>query len=182
MWGICHNSMNVFQQGLGQRARLLRAVQPAAYLSAFYPVVATEDHKQRLEWNVRTHRDGSLTEHNSGLHVSYLFWEADNLDDTNSVIIPTDKATVYLDKSLKVLGLHTEARTSFISYWLPYILKHEYIALRFVPQSAYERAASLNIFPQPDVVTRVFMLFRGVSEEHLANWSKQKKTLLGGWM
>ncbi|KAG2062893.1 hypothetical protein BDR04DRAFT_1111935 [Suillus decipiens] len=168
---------------------------PEWTLSALYPVVTTEGHGQRLEWNVRTHRDGSLTEHNSGVDVSYLFWEAEtnlqafpssaskqqsvdtfnpissSLDDMDSIVIPVDKATVYLDKSLKVLGLHTEARTSFISYWLPYILKHEYIALRFVPQSAYERAASLSISPQPDVVTRVFMLFRGIFKEHLANWS-----------
>ncbi|KAG2354886.1 hypothetical protein BDR07DRAFT_1427995 [Suillus spraguei] len=169
---------------------------PEWTLSAIYPIVTTEDHGQRLEWNVRTHQDGSLTEHNSGLDVSYLFWEAEtnlqvfprspaskpqpvdtfnpissNLDDTDSIVIPVDKATAYLDESLKVLGLHTEARTSFISYWLPYILKYEYIALRFVPQSAYERAASLSIYPQPDIVTRIFMLFRGVSKEHLANWT-----------
>ncbi|KAG1903029.1 uncharacterized protein F5891DRAFT_978078 [Suillus fuscotomentosus] len=37
--------------------------------------------------------------------------------------------------------------------------KHEYIAIRFVPQAAYERATSLNISPQSDVVTRVCMLF-----------------------
>ncbi|KAG1844198.1 hypothetical protein DFJ58DRAFT_907284 [Suillus subalutaceus] len=169
---------------------------PEWSLSAIYPVVTTEDHGQRLEWNVRTHQDGSLTEHNSGLDVAYLFWEAEtnsqafprspaskpqpldtfsptssSLSDTDSVVIPVDKVTVYLDKSLKALGLHTEARTSFITYWLPDILKHEYIALRFVPQAAYERAASLNISPQPDVVTRVFMLFRGIPKEHLENWS-----------
>ncbi|KAG1844209.1 hypothetical protein DFJ58DRAFT_664859 [Suillus subalutaceus] len=169
---------------------------PEWSLSVIYPVVTTEDHGQRLEWNVRTHQDGSLTEHNSGLDVSYLFWEAESnlqafpqspaskpqpvdtfnpisssLDDMDSIVIPVDKATVYLDKSLKVLGLHTEARTSFITYWLPSILKHEYVALRFVPQAAYERAASLSISPQPDVVTRVFMLFRGISKERLANWS-----------
>ncbi|KAG1851689.1 hypothetical protein F4604DRAFT_1959187 [Suillus subluteus] len=166
---------------------------PEWSLSVIYPVVATQDHGQRLEWNVRTHQDGSLTEHNSGLDVSYLFWEAESnlphspaskpqpldtfsptsssLSDTDSVVIPVDKVTVYLDKSLKALGLHTEARTSFITYWLPDILKHEYIALRFVPQSAYERAASLNISPQPDMVTRVFMLFRGIPKEHLANWA-----------
>ncbi|KAG2079206.1 hypothetical protein BDR04DRAFT_1226288 [Suillus decipiens] len=106
---------------------------PEWTLSVIYPVITAEDNGQRLEWNIRTHQDGSLTEHNSGLDVSYLFWEAD--------------------------------------FWLPYILKHEYIALRFIPQSAYERAASLSISPQPDIVTRVFMLFRGISKEHLANWS-----------
>ncbi|KAG1795838.1 uncharacterized protein BJ212DRAFT_1409917, partial [Suillus subaureus] len=68
----------------------------------------------------------------------------------DSIVIPVDKATVHLDKSLKVLGLHTEARTSFIrcatmrylgllnhkhvtkidmvhSYSLLSILKHEYM-------------------------------------------------------
>ncbi|KAG2152605.1 uncharacterized protein EDB93DRAFT_254693 [Suillus bovinus] len=169
---------------------------PEWSLSVIYPVVAIEDHGQRLEWNVRTHQDGSLTEHYSGLDVSYLFWEAElnlqafpqssaskpqlvdtfnpissTLYDTDSIVIPADKVTVYLDKSLKVLGLHTEARTSFITYWLPYILKHEYIALRFVRQAAYERTASLHISPQPDVVTRVCMLFKGIRQEHLANWA-----------
>ncbi|KAG2036994.1 hypothetical protein BDR03DRAFT_897531 [Suillus americanus] len=169
---------------------------PEWSISVIYPIVSTEDHGQRLEWNVRTHQDGSLTENNSGLDVSYLFWEAEknlqafprspaskpqpvdtfnpissNLDDMDSIVIPVDKATVYLDKTLKGLGLHTEARTSFITYWLPSILKHEHIALRFVPQAAYERAASLSISPQPDVVTRICMLFKGVCKEHLANWA-----------
>jgi hypothetical protein len=37
-----------------------------------------------------------------------------SLDDMDSVLIPVGKVAVYLDKSLKALGLHTEARTSFI--------------------------------------------------------------------
>ena len=50
------------------------------------------------------------------------------------------------------------------------MLKHEYIALRFVPQDAYERAAALRITPTPDVVTRVFMLFRRVAVGDLGLW------------
>ncbi|KAG1811214.1 uncharacterized protein BJ212DRAFT_1525096, partial [Suillus subaureus] len=38
-----------------------------------------------------------------------------SLDDMDSIVIPVNKATIYLDKSLRVLGLHTEARTSFIT-------------------------------------------------------------------
>lgn len=56
-------------------------------------------------------------------------------------------------------------------YWLPSITKHTIIALRFLPQAAYEEAATLRITPQPDVVTRVFMLFRGVSEEDYPLWA-----------
>ncbi|KAG1853274.1 hypothetical protein C8R48DRAFT_723405 [Suillus tomentosus] len=170
------------------------ALIPEWRLSVIYPIVTTEDHGRRLEWNVRTHQDGSLTEHNSGLNVSYLFWEAEtnsqaaykpqpvdtfnpvsnSLDDTDSIVTPVDRVTVYLDNSLKVLGLHTEARTSFITYWLPSFLKHEYVALRFIPQAAFECAASLHISPQPDVVTRVFMLFKGIRKEDLTNWTNAR--------
>jgi hypothetical protein len=50
------------------------------------------------------------------------------------------------------------------------MLKHKYIALRFVAQAAYEQAAQLRITPAPDVVTRVFMLFRGVPVGGLGLW------------
>lgn len=35
---------------------------------------------------------------------------------TNSVVLEVSKMTPYLDKAIKGLGLHTEARTSFITY------------------------------------------------------------------
>ncbi|KIK34866.1 hypothetical protein CY34DRAFT_97187 [Suillus luteus UH-Slu-Lm8-n1] len=71
------------------------------------------------------------------------------------------------------------------SYWLPSFLEHEYIALRFVSQAAYERAASLSISPQPDVVTRVCMLFKGIRKEHLGDWANaqmQAEKAVGCWV
>ena len=50
------------------------------------------------------------------------------------------------------------------------MLKHEYVALRFIAQDVYERAASLRIAPAPDIVTRVFMLFRGVAVRDFELW------------
>ena len=38
------------------------------------------------------------------------------LNDENSVVMPVAIITPYLDKSLAALGLHTEARTSFITF------------------------------------------------------------------
>ncbi|KAJ7138854.1 hypothetical protein C8R46DRAFT_1234099 [Mycena filopes] len=134
------------------------------------------------------------------LDVAYLFWEAhtnhgippsppaspvlENLDTTDSfspltsdlspadsVLIAVDSITPYLDKVLFALGLHTEARTSFITYWLPSFLQHKHVALRFVPQAAYEASAALDITPAPDVVTRVFMLFKG-ADDALNGWSE----------
>ena len=122
------------------------------------------------------------------------------MDPGDSVLLPISKVPNYLDAALKALALHTEARTSFITlrilflsypsnfrfrgeeersktdndllnrYWLPDMLKHEYVALRFIAQDAYERAAELRIAPTPDIVTRVFMLFRGVAVGDLGLW------------
>jgi hypothetical protein len=55
-------------------------------------------------------------------------------------------------------------------YWLPSLLKHEYIALRFITQESYEKAAQMRISPAPDIVTRVFMLFRGVRADDVGFW------------
>jgi hypothetical protein len=112
-----------------------------------------------------------------------------SLNPGDSVLLPISKVPSYLDGALKALALHTEARTSFITlrtlfiltskktdgdlldrYWLPDMLKHEYVALRFVAQDAYEQAAPMRIAPAPDVVTRVFMIFRGVAEGDLGLW------------
>jgi hypothetical protein len=53
-----------------------------------------------------------------------------SLDDMDSVVISVGKVAVYLDKSLKALGLHTEARTSFITcvhmHYLSH-LNHKYV-------------------------------------------------------
>ncbi|KAJ7138842.1 hypothetical protein C8R46DRAFT_1200928 [Mycena filopes] len=174
--------------------------------SVIYPVVPTKipsfNAGQRIEWNVRTHLDGTLTETNTSLDVAYLFWEAhtnhgipasppaspvlelenystesfspltSDLSPADSVLIAVDSITPYLDKVLLALGLHTEARTSFITYWLPSFLKHKHVVLRFVPQAAYKASAALDISPAPDVVTRVFMLFKGITDDVLDGWSE----------
>jgi hypothetical protein len=55
-------------------------------------------------------------------------------------------------------------------YWLPSLLKHKHVAFRFLPQASYEQAAPLCISPAPDIVTRVFMVFKGVAESELEAW------------
>ncbi|KAL1663919.1 hypothetical protein GGF50DRAFT_89030 [Schizophyllum commune] len=167
-------------------------------LSAIYPSVpiADKDGGQTLEWKVQTRADGTLHELNTALDVSYLFWEAltnkvvdsppsspvigqarevfrpgvTGVSNEDSVLLPVANVTQYLDQVLAALGLHVEARTSFITYWLPDMLKHTHVALRFLDQVAYAHAAPLDVSPNPDVVTRVFMLFCGVKKAELGEW------------
>ncbi|QRV94996.1 ubiquitin family protein [Ceratobasidium sp. AG-Ba] len=160
---------------------------------------------QTIAWTVDAKPDGTLLEHGTGREVSYLFWEAHTnpvlppspdisrsgspirevaagfnpsrpiVIPTNSVVLPFNKVTSYIDDVLLSLGLHTEARCSFITYWLPELQRHQHIALRFLPQSEYEVAAPMRINPTPDVTTRVFMLFRGVKQADLDFWAEAVK-------
>ncbi len=89
-----------------------------------------------------------------------------------TVLLPFTELLPYIDGVLKSLSLHTSARNDFITYWLPALSKKRYVALRFLPQAAYERGAELEVTPAPDVVTRVFMLFRGIPSDDAesADW------------
>src|SRR6266436_9752471 len=69
------------------------------------------------------------------------------------------------------MKIENERAAAHNRYWLPSLLKHEYVALRFVAQSSYEKAAQMRIMPTPDVVTRVFMLFRGVCSDDVGLWA-----------
>ncbi|KAG8782452.1 hypothetical protein FRC12_020810 [Ceratobasidium sp. 428] len=156
---------------------------------------------QAVSWTVDAKPDGTLLDHQTQREVAYLFWEAHTnpvsplsppcsrpsspvqestlafdparaeLTPDNSVLLPFNKVTAYIDDALQFLGLHTEARTSFITYWLPELQAHEYLALRFLPQSEYEASAPMSVTPAPDVTTRVFMVFKGVEEVSLEAWA-----------
>lgn len=117
--------------------------------------------------------------------IEYFVPSEASVNPTNAILLALSDLPSYLDKVLNVLGLHTEARTSFITYWLPSFNKHTHIALRFLPQVSYERAAPLDITPSPDIVTRVFMLFCGIDNESLQYWkdcwAKQDEAELSMW-
>ncbi|KAK2462516.1 hypothetical protein APHAL10511_005486 [Amanita phalloides] len=157
--------------------------------SITWDVVASPDGQLRLSdglqvsylyWEAETRSPGGVdTPPSSRPLTPEWALSVERFDPSNPILTPQDSVllrvpgdvTKYLDKALLALGLHTEARTSFITYWLPSFVKHEYIALRFVEQSSYEAAARLDITPKPDVVMRVFMLFRGVDGQSVADWS-----------
>lgn len=160
-----------------------------------------QDGRQSITWSLCAGPDGTLVETGSGLELSYLFWEASsklgappspkpsraqddvevehfdpthpslNPDSSDSVLIPYHQLLPYLDRVLRGLTLHTAARNDFITYWLPALSKKPYIALRFLPQAVYERAAELKVTPTPDVITRIFMLFRGVDAVEVDLWT-----------
>ena len=89
-----------------------------------------------------------------------------SLDFSNGVVLAFSPFLAHLDAALSSLSLHTSARNDFITFWLPHFARirdaGNDILFRFLPQAEYARAAELDVEPKPDVVTRVFLLFKGV--------------------
>ncbi|KAJ8291280.1 ATP-dependent RNA helicase eIF4A [Rhodotorula toruloides] len=146
-------------------------------------------------WTVSAQPDGSLVDLASGLELAYLFWEAESyktmsntpsqlafdpsnpsLDVSNGCALPFAAFLAHLDKTLAALSLHTAARNDFVTYWLSHFTRirdaGQHIGFRFLVQADYERAARLDVEPKPDVVTRVFLLFKGVDAEDASEWKK----------
>lgn len=156
-------------------------------------------------WTISLSTDGTFTESSSPNPLSYLCWEADALpappsllsadpstslhpsfnpslpliDPTNSILLPFPELVPYLEYVLFKLSLPLSARADFLAYWLTALLqihgRGEQIALRFVEQELYGASARLDVEPVPDVVTRVFMLFRGVDESELPDWEEARE-------
>lgn len=49
------------------------------HFTAIYPIVPIQQRPvgHKVQWNVRTQADGTLTERDTGLELSSLFWEAE---------------------------------------------------------------------------------------------------------
>lgn len=151
-----------------------------------------------VAWMVSAERDGSLVDLASGLELKYLFWEAKtthniahnlvddanqsvfhpsspSLDSSNGCVLPFSAFLAHLDKTLALLSLDTSQRNDFLTYWMAHFTRicnaGQLVAFRFVAQREYERAAQLTVEPAPDVVTRVFLLFRGIDDgDASAGW------------
>ena len=81
-----------------------------------------------------------------------------------SIVVPTGEAPVYLDQVLTKLSLDVRNRAEFITYWLEKIQSEKFVALSFLPQVEYAQAAVLQVEPHPDVITRIFLLFKPLVE------------------
>ncbi|GAA5845873.1 hypothetical protein JCM9279_002407 [Rhodotorula babjevae] len=89
-----------------------------------------------------------------------------SLDASNGVVLPFSPFLAHLNAALSSLSLLTSARNDLITFSLPHFARirnaGKDILFRFVPQAEYARAAELDVEPKPDVVTRIFLLFKGV--------------------
>ncbi|KDR73260.1 hypothetical protein GALMADRAFT_228363 [Galerina marginata CBS 339.88] len=166
-----------------------RPVLPIKYRTASSPESTT--------WKVVVHPSGALTGQSDGSIISELSWEAQKyrspsleipdqggidtdsfnpnsivLNDENAVLLSTGDYSfhTFFDRVLVLFGFDMTAQYHFTNAWKKSLKNHKYVAVHFLPQNFYSKAALLDVFPSPDVINRIFVLFQGVKESDLKDW------------
>ena len=69
----------------------------------------------------------------------------------------------FLESYLEAAGLNDSEIDDFVSYWLPRMQESPYNLISF-PSEEYSDWAKLDVYPEPDTVIRVYMVFMPVDE------------------
>jgi len=157
-----------------------------------YPIQKIIDNS--ITWNLLAKTDGTLVESTTKKEYSYLFWEADtfpelhdqhplfsssslpsssslssfvpfHFEKTKTYCIKSCEISNFLDDCLMKLGLNIRERNDFITYWLSDFQLDPFYLISFLVNSpSYESSAMLTVFPTPDFVLRIFMIFQGMNQ------------------
>ena len=163
--------------------------------TALYPkpyVKERSDGQQTVIWKCKVDAvsdGGMLTSHvvskysslTDKLKYSSLFWESQvssgavpnsrvNIDLEQSAIGPVPQVVEGLAKALRAMSMTDTAATDFIQYWIPAFTRIEQagkdVAIQFISQKRLNKDVPLVIEPRPEVLTRIFMVFKAIPAVH----------------
>jgi len=128
-------------------------------LSFTYPKINADN-----GWNFIARKNGDILMGENT--YKYLFWEGkssfpiENITNLHEgFIVRSDTLVNFLESSLKQLSLNNQEIQDFITYWVPKMMTNEINYVKFLSDDEYNSIADLKVFPIPDCMNRVFMLY-----------------------
>lgn len=132
-------------------------VKPTGEMTFTYPALPTSG------WQFKADPDGKL--HFGDQTYRYLFWESSQSSPMvnlhNGSLIHRSNIVAFLEKSLTEMGLSSEEKADFITYWAPQMMEFNSYFIQFQFNDNCDKYAKLDIFPKPDKINRVYMIFKG---------------------
>ncbi|KAI9632755.1 uncharacterized protein MKK02DRAFT_41065 [Dioszegia hungarica] len=158
-----------------------------------YPMtsLSSESGQTRIRWFAQVGAGGRVTDLLTGTESSGLFMDIlptskpapaavepegpllpawPDIRPINAFCLPQSLFIPHIDRILTALGVPVEGRTSMITSWLPSLMRHKNIAYRLLSPAQLEPSISLRIIPPPEVLVRIFVLFRGVPDAEVGEW------------
>lgn len=129
-------------------------------------------------WEVIAFPDGKLVNKIDGKEYNYLFWEGildqNEYDLSKGFVVEGERTADFLQEVLEEMGLTPREYNEFIVYWYPKMKSNKYNLIYFANEEYTERV-SLDVYPFPDSVLRIFMVYRPVGEKIAIEPQKFKK-------
>jgi len=115
-----------------------------------------------------------------------LFWESKKLEPIRflegnnfiyGVVLKREDVLTYLDSVLNFMNFNSKEKTDFITYWGPRLVQKDYSFVQFQIQDDCNQFAKYEIYPTPDNLNRLFILFYCFDnkQEFHANLTKEIK-------
>ncbi|KAI9571326.1 hypothetical protein HD554DRAFT_2203400 [Boletus coccyginus] len=133
--------------------------------------------ENKHKYFLRVHPGGALEHFESEMVVTSLYYEAvpdPAMVDPNEFIAPRNGFAMsfrdfisHLMNVLDQLGMSLHARTNFINNNLHAFSGHKNIAYRFLSPTKIANAIDISVTADPCVFTRLFLIFRGISDDDL---------------
>ncbi|KAF8844484.1 hypothetical protein BDN67DRAFT_717301 [Paxillus ammoniavirescens] len=131
----------------------------------------------KYKYFLRVHPGGALEHFESEMVVTSLYYEAipnPDMVDPNEFIAPRNGFAMtfrdfisHMMNVLDQLGMSLHARTNFINNNLHAFSAHKNIAYRFLSPTKIANAIDISVTADPCVFTRLFLIFRGISDDDL---------------
>jgi hypothetical protein len=157
-----------------QYCDIMLSFAPLWKLGTTWPPAETVS-ENKVKYFLRVHPGGALEHFESEMVSTSLYYEAmpdPNMVDPNDYIAPRNGFAMsfrdfvpHLMNVLDQLGMSLHARTNFINHNISAFSAHKNIAYRFLSPSRIAAAIDISITHDPCLFTRLFLIFRGLSDD-----------------
>ncbi|KAF8654201.1 hypothetical protein AX16_003728 [Volvariella volvacea WC 439] len=137
--------------------------------------------ESKVKYFLRVHPGGALEHFETEMVTTALYYEAipdpsmvdprDYIAPRNGFAMPFRDFVPHLLRVLDQLGLSLHARTTFLNNNIHYFSQHKYIAYRFLPPTRIAAAIDITVTTDPCVFTRLFLIFRGLTEDEVGEFA-----------
>ena len=137
-------------------------------------------------WNVIASPNGDLINTQDNKEYSYLYWEGEsvyNWQIEEGFVVKGENTVEFLQEKLAYMGLTPHEYNEFIVYWLPKMKSNKYNLIYFAGDE-YLEMAKLKVYPKPQSIQRIYMVFKGlneyidIQEQELKPFERQGYTLI----
>lgn len=147
----------------------------------------------KLKYFVRVHPGGALEHIEQQVVTTAVYYEAipdPGMVDPQEFIAPRNSFAMsfmdfvpHLNNVLDQLGMSIHARTQFVNNNLSSFSAHRNIAYRLLSPGKIAAAIDITVTQDPCIFTRIFLIWRGVSDDEMGNFatSGEKEANTHNW-